>query len=117
MAPNDDAQEAARELAQRAQDIRFTAARRVGRKLLWTLTDGQFGSTGPWSDQSCGPFERPGWRVRAAELDGDEAFADTYWVCRRCRCGWVEWPYTAPQYLRCGLADAGLATLRADNRV
>ena len=116
MDSNGDAQAAARELARRAQEIRFTAGRRAWRKVLWTLTDGQFGRTGPSKDRRWGPFEREGWRVRAAELDDDHAFAVTYWVCRRCRRGWVEWPYTAPQYVRCGLAGAGLAALRADTR-
>lgn len=115
MDANGDAQAAARELARRAQEVRFTPLRRAWRKSLRWLTDGEFGRTGPWNDRRCDAYERVGWRVREAALDDDEAFAVTYWVCRKCHSGWVEWPYTAPQYLRCGLASAGLAALRTDN--
>lgn len=48
-------------------------------------------------------------------LDGEFAFGADYRICRRCRLGWVEQPYTLPQYQRCGLATAGLAALRAEN--
>ncbi|GAB2769993.1 hypothetical protein GCM10027091_01510 [Streptomyces daliensis] len=77
--------------------------------------DQRSSSTGPWIDRKASPFERTGWRVRAAELHDEEAFAVTYWVCNRCCRAWVEWPYTAPDYQRCGLARAGLAALRSDN--
>ncbi|MEU9598200.1 hypothetical protein ACIQ8D_33180 [Streptomyces sp. NPDC096094] len=43
------------------------------------------------------------------------AFAVDYRICRRCRIGWVEQPYTLPQYQRCGLGIAGLAALRAEH--
>jgi hypothetical protein len=42
-------------------------------------------------------------------------FAVDYQICRRCRRGWVEQPYTVERYQRCGLASAGLAALRADH--
>ena len=42
-------------------------------------------------------------------------FAVDYEVCRRCRLGWVEQPFTTPEYQRCGLASAGLAALRAEH--
>ena len=38
-----------------------------------------------------------------------------YRVCRRCRLGWVESPYTAEPFQRCGLAAAALAALRREN--
>ncbi|CAL9496438.1 hypothetical protein SUDANB99_03340 [Streptomyces sp. enrichment culture] len=56
-----------------------------------------------------------GWRQRAANLQGEFAFAVDYRICHRCRIGWVEQPYTLPQYQRCGLSIAGLATLRAEH--
>ena len=57
---------------------------------------------------------RPGWRERAAWLDGDEVFAVDYQVCGTCGLAWVEEPYTVPDYQRCGLAAAGLAALRTE---
>lgn len=76
----------------------------------------------PWQDTVSA--ERPGWRMRAANLRGhgddglerDEfAFEVDYQLCRRCRIGWVEQPYTLDAYRRRGLAAAGLAALRAEN--
>jgi hypothetical protein len=29
-----------------------------------------------------------------------------YRICRRCKLGWIESPYTPPRYQRCGLASA-----------
>lgn len=51
------------------------------------------------------------------DADGkrDFAFAVDYRICKKCRLGWVEHPYTAPQYQRCGLATAGLVALRAEH--
>ena len=68
----------------------------------------------PWQDTVSA--ERIGSRQHAANLNGERefAFAVDYQVCRRCRLGWVEQPYTLPQYQRCGLATAGLAALRAE---
>ncbi|MEV4713929.1 hypothetical protein [Micromonospora sp. NPDC049374] len=76
----------------------------------------------PWQDTVSA--ERPGWRMRAANLRGrtddgldrDEfAFAVDYQLCRRCRIGWVEQPYTQPAYQRRGLAAAGMAALHEEN--
>ncbi|MFH9794068.1 hypothetical protein [Streptomyces virginiae] len=67
----------------------------------------------PWQD-TISP-ERTGWRQRAANLDGEFAFSVDYQTCRRCRLGWVEQPYTMPEYERCGLASAGLAALRTEH--
>jgi hypothetical protein len=47
-------------------------------------------------------------------MNGETVFAVDYRICRRCRSGWVEQPYTCPQYERCGLASAGLAALRCE---
>lgn len=58
---------------------------------------------------------RVGTGKRAANLNGQQAFAVDYQICRRCRLGWVEQPYTMEKYQRCGLASAGLAALRADH--
>lgn len=66
----------------------------------------------PWQDTVSG--ERSGWRERAANLHGQQVFAVDYQVCRRCRLGWVEQPYTLEPYHRCGLASAGLAALRTE---
>lgn len=95
----------------------------------------------PWQDTASG--ERRTWRCRAAYLSKDEhgprtddvevldgqprseksfksrpelVFSVDYQVCRRCRLGWVEYPWTAPRYRRCGLAAAGLAAVRQDHR-
>jgi hypothetical protein len=71
----------------------------------------------PWQDTVSA--ERPGWRQRAAYLQGfdppgEYAFEVDYQVCRRCRLGWVEQPYTLEPYQRHGLARAGMAALRND---
>lgn len=66
----------------------------------------------PWQDTPSS--ERPGWRERAANLDGDIAFAVDYLVCARCGFGWVEGSYTMGKCQRCGLAAAGLEALRLE---
>lgn len=38
-----------------------------------------------------------------------------YRRCRRCRLEWVEYPWPAPRYERCGVAAAGLAALQHDH--
>jgi hypothetical protein len=48
--------------------------------------------TTPWQDTVSA--NRLGWRQRAANLNGELAFAVTYQLCHRCRLGWVEQPYT-----------------------
>jgi hypothetical protein len=108
------------------------------RSLLRRVSGGRFGRPAPgwpvvpvlrtpWQDTVSG--ERRGWRQRAAYLipDGVDpaaedfedwvglAFTVDYRVCRRCRLGWVEYPWTTPQYERCGVASAGLAAIRADH--
>lgn len=111
--------EAARELAgqamsrvgraagrESARATRGRLGRRPGRPVVPVLGT-------PWQD-TVSP-ERTGWRERAAYLDGEQVFAVDYQVCRRCRLGWVEQPYTAEEYQRCGLAAAGLAALRAEH--
>jgi len=67
----------------------------------------------PWQDTISA--ERSGWRQRSAWLKDSLVFAVAYQVCRRCQLGWVEQPYTEPQYRRIGLAAAGLAALRDDH--
>lgn len=66
----------------------------------------------PWQDTISG--ERTGWRQRTAWLAGEEVFGVDYQVCRRCNLGWVEQPYTNPEYQRCGLASAALRALRVE---
>jgi hypothetical protein len=130
---------AARRLAGQAVDqVGRAPDRERWRALLRRVSRGRLGRSAPgwpvvpvlrtsWQDTSSG--ERAGWRQRAAYvlpdavgLD-DEEFADRvglvftvdYRVCRRCRLGWVQYPWTAPCYERCGVAAAGLAALRGDH--
>jgi hypothetical protein len=61
----------------------------------------------PWQDTVSA--ERPGWRQRAAFLQGfdppgEYAFEVDYQTCRRCRLGWVEQPHTLDAYQRHSLA-------------
>lgn len=67
----------------------------------------------PWQDTISG--ERTGWRQRTAWLGGEEVFGVDYQICRRCRLGWVEQPYTDEEYQRCGLASAALRALRIEH--
>jgi hypothetical protein len=67
----------------------------------------------PWRDIRSA--NRPGWRERAAYLDSEQVFAVDYQICRHCSLGWVEEPYTHPDYQRCGLAAAALAALRSEH--
>ncbi len=83
---------------------------RLGRRRGWPVVP-VLGT--PWQDTVSA--ERTGWRQRAAFLGGTDVFAVDYQICRRCGLGWVEQPYTVPQFQRCGLAAAGLAALRAEN--
>lgn len=78
--------------------------RRTGRPVVPRLPS-------PWQDTVSA--ERIGWRQLAANLNRGSVFEVDYQVCLRCGLGWVEQPYTMPQYQRCGLASAGLAALRA----
>jgi hypothetical protein len=83
---------------------------RLGRRHRWTAVPAL---DTPWQDTMSAL--RPGWRQRAAFLEGSEVFAVDYQTCRQCRLGWVEEPSTHPRYQRCGLAAAGLAALRAEH--
>ncbi|MHB6912778.1 hypothetical protein [Streptomyces sp. DB-54] len=67
----------------------------------------------PWIDRPAGYFERTGWRIRAAYVDTNLAFEVEYVICGLCETGWVESPYTSEGYKRCGLATAGLRSLRS----
>ncbi len=90
--------------------LRWMSRGRLGRAQGWPVVPRL---ATPWQDTISD--ERIGWRQRAANLGGEFAFAVDYEVCRRCRLGWVEQPYTMPEYQRCGLAAAGLAALRAEH--
>lgn len=119
-----DGRQAARGLAtQAATHVRRVSGREPFREALLWVTRGRLGRRQgwphvpvlgtPWQDTISA--ERPGWRQRAAYLDGAMVFAVEYQVCHRCGLGWVEQPYTNPSYQRCGLATAGLAAIRADH--
>lgn len=115
---------AARTLAAAAGQVAF-AQRFTYRRRRWLrrISHGRLGRgappvvhlDSPWQDTLS--FERgsDGWRARIANLNGDEAFGVDYRICRRCRSGWVEQPFTYPPYQRCGLASAALAQLRAEH--
>jgi len=90
--------------------LKWVTRGRLGRRRGWPVVP-RLGT--PWQDTVSA--ERPGWRQRAAFLGGKEVFAVDYQVCGRCGLGWVEQPYTVPEYQRCGLAAAGLAALRAEH--
>lgn len=89
--------------------LKWVTRGRLGRQQGWSV-DPVLGT--PWQDTMSA--ERAGWRERAAYLNGSLVFAVDYQTCRRCGLGWVEQPYTVPQYQRCGLATAGLAALRGE---
>ncbi|GAB2688417.1 hypothetical protein [Kitasatospora kifunensis] len=123
MAIADERQRAARTLAQRAHEVGRASGREPWREALQWISRGRLGRQHgrpvvpelgtPWQDTVSG--DRVGWRQRAANLDGEFAFSVDYQVCHRCGLGWVEQPFTWPQYQRCGLAAAGLAALRAEH--
>lgn len=107
---------------QATEGVGRASGRNVGRDVLRWISRGRWGRGNPWQNWRLGtPWqdtpsaERPGWRERAAFLDGKEVFAVDYEVCPRCALGWVEQPYTEPRYQRRGLATAGLAALRAEH--
>lgn len=115
-------QEAAKELAGRAREVGWVSERERWRDVLQLVGRGRFRRHGwasapkldtPWQDTAS--RERHGWRERAANLDGEVVFSVDYQVCRDCQLGWVEQPYTLPEYQRCGLASAGLAALRIEH--
>lgn len=119
----DDDSRAARRLAGQAHQVGRASGRQPWRKALRWITRGRLGQSHgwpvvpelgtPWQDTISN--ERIGWRCRAAYLNREPVFEVDYQICRRCRIGWVEQPYTQPQYQRCGLATAGLAALRSEH--
>jgi hypothetical protein len=123
MATSEDDRQTARELAALATvRVGWVSRDRLRRAVIWA-SRGQFGRRPgwpavrvlgpPWQDN---PSERGmSWRERAAYLNGQPVFGVDYQVCRRCRAGWVEAPWTEERYERCGLAAAGLAALRAEH--
>ncbi|HEU5472724.1 MAG TPA: hypothetical protein VFV67_18915 [Actinophytocola sp.] len=120
---SDDVHAAARRLAAQAHEVGRASGRNRWHKALQRISRGRLAqpkggptasiSGTPWQDTPS--HERQGWLERAAKLDGEIVFAVDYQICDRCRCGWVEQPYTEPEYQRCGLASAGLAALRAEH--
>ncbi|WP_078651233.1 hypothetical protein [Streptomyces xylophagus] len=114
--------EEATALAAQARNVVWAADGTPWQRFLRVLSGGRCGRQpggwtvirldAPWQDTPSS--ERPGWRERAANLDGDVAFAVDYLVCARCGFAWVEWPYTMGKYQRCGLAAAGLEALRLE---
>ncbi|MFC8292452.1 hypothetical protein ACFUJ0_03410 [Streptomyces sp. NPDC057242] len=116
-------QKAAQELAGRATEVGRVSGRERWRDVLRWVSRGRFGQQRgwasepeldtPWQDTISG--ERHGWRQRAANLDGEFAFSVDYQICPYCQLGWVEQPYTLPEYQRCGLASAGLRALRIEH--
>jgi hypothetical protein len=121
MTGDEDVIAAARDLAGRAHEVghiherwrellQAVSRRRLGRRRAGSSS---YEVNSPWQDTPS-PL-RSDWRERAANLHGDQVFAVDYFVCGRCRIGWVEEPYTPPQYERCGLAAAGLAQLRDEH--
>ncbi|MEY9842378.1 hypothetical protein [Streptacidiphilus sp. EB103A] len=119
-----DERELARWIAGQADQVGRAPGRSLWRVVLLRLSRGRYGRLmgyqevpilgTPWQDTGSG--DRPNWRMRAPVIGDDFAFQVNYQVCRRCRLGWLDWPYTEPRYERCGLASAGLASLRADHR-
>lgn len=114
---------AASELAALATTgVGWTSRERLRRAVMWA-TRGRLGRRHnwpvvpilgtPWQDNVS--IRGMNWRERAAYLDGQPVFGVDYQVCRDCRAGWVEEPYTVERYERCGLAAAGLAALRAEH--
>jgi hypothetical protein len=120
--PTDNAR-AARRLAAQAHQVGRVSGRQPWREALRWISRGRLGwHTGwpsvpqldtPWQDTVSA--ERSGWRLRRAFLDSEQVFRVDYQVCRRCQLGWVEQPYTDPDYQRCGLAAAGLAALHGEH--
>lgn len=113
-----DAQ-AARHLARQAGTVSSESGLGSWRAALRWISGGRLNrpqeapvASGWWDTAS---QERPGWRERAAHLDGQTVFAVDYQPCRRCGLAWVEQPYTDPLHQRCGLARAGLAALRTEH--
>lgn len=119
----DEECDAVRRLVRQVDQVEM-AGQQLWRRALLRISRGRFGRhragivletklTAPWRDIPC--WERSGWRTRQAYLDDKDVFSVDYRTCFRCHLGWVEWPFTFPQYQRCGLASAGLAALRDEH--
>jgi hypothetical protein len=88
---------AARRLAGLAHQVGRASGREPMREFLQWISRGRLGRRNdrpvvprlptPWQDIISD--ERLGWRQRAANLNGEFAFAVDYQVCLRCRLGWV----------------------------
>lgn len=91
--------------------LRWSTRGRLGQRDLSARTP-RLGT--PWEDTDSS--ERADWRTRSAYVDdaNEPVFEIDYRVCRRCRLGWVELPFTLPAYQRRGLAAAALVALRAE---
>jgi hypothetical protein len=122
MAMPEDDRQAARELAALATRVGWASRDRLRRAAIW-VTRGRVGHRRSWTvvrTPETGWQDNPSdrgmiWRERAAYLNGQPVFGVDYQVCRRCRAGWAEEPWTEDRYTRCGLAAAGLAALRAEH--
>ncbi|MFI1148505.1 hypothetical protein [Streptomyces sp. NPDC020817] len=118
-----DSQKAAQLLAGQAHEVARVQGRERWREVLQWVSRGQLGRRRGWTPvpeldspwQDTVSAERDGWRQRAANLDGEFAFSVDYQLCQRCQLGWVEQPYTLPEFQGCGLASAGLAALRSEH--
>lgn len=66
----------------------------------------------PWIDRPADPYEKEGWRIRAAYVGSNLVFEVSYVTCHECALGWVDWPYSHPGYERHGLASSSLGALR-----
>lgn len=123
MAGSEDDQRTAQTLAALATTyVRWVSRDRLRRVAIWA-TRGRLGRRSNWVDVPAldagwqdNPADRGmGWRERAAYFNGRPVFGVDYQVCRRCRVGWVEEPWTDDRYTRSGLAAAGLAALRTEH--
>ena len=102
---------AIRQLIARVDEVGRVSGREPWREVLLWLSRGRWGRgterpvvprlNAPWQDSVSA--ERPGWRMRAANLrspDGEDlgrdecAFEVDCQTCAACRIGWVEQPYT-----------------------
>jgi len=129
MSPDDPHDDAIAKLIASTGQVGRASGRQPWHDFLRRLTGGRWPArqwpvvprlATPWQDTVSA--ERPGWRMRAANLragDGAErdefVFAVDYELCGRCRIGWVEQPHTLEPFRRRGLAAAGLAALRTEN--
>jgi hypothetical protein len=123
VAGSEDDRRAAQTLAALATTyVRWVSRDRLRRTAI-RATRGRLGRRSNWPDapaldagwQDNTASRGMGWRERAAYFNGQPAFEVDYQICRRCRVGWVEEPWTKDRYRRSGLAAAGLAALRTEH--